>query len=128
LSGNHDFDREERMNMKILLAVLVLFVSACVSGIRYSPEEIAVFSPEAQEHIKKGEIAPGMSQAAVRYAWGAPDEVVTLEPAQDGGKREQWVYKDFGARTKLVFVGGKLTDIATRGPVKVKEAEPLKKP
>jgi hypothetical protein len=97
---------------KILLAALaILLVAGCSQAVRYSPGELEVFSPEIREHIKKKEVSLGMSQAAVRYSWGAPKAVKVL-PDED---KEIWVYSSLRVYvTKLTFLGGKLTGSSSR--------------
>jgi len=100
------------MKRTILGMLVVLFLAACMSQVRYSPAELNQFSPKIQEHIKKSEIALGMSQAAVRLSWGAPSEVRVLEPDDQGNYREEWIYPRFVLfAKKLIFTDGKLTGI-----------------
>jgi hypothetical protein len=103
---------------KSILAVLILSFLlgvGCTKSIRYSEEEIRVFSPETQDHIRKGEVVLGMTTQEVRYAWGSPDSVRLLEPFE-GRPREEWIYSTLGLGvygTKLlVFFDGKLIYIS----------------
>lgn len=105
--------------MRILFIALsaALALAACASEVRYSPSELKMFSPDVQEHIRKGEIALGMKQSAVRYAWGAPSDIVVLKPDSDGSPREEWVYRDLGLiKTRLIFTGGELSGIISSNP------------
>jgi hypothetical protein len=98
-------------------AAAALLFLACSSGVRYSPSEIKMFSPSVQEHIRNGEIALGMDQQAVRYAWGAPNDITVLSPDASGQSREEWVYRNLGPiKTRLVFTGGKLTGVISSNP------------
>lgn len=91
---------------KVLLAAIVLIlVAGCSQQIRYSPGELEVFEPKTREHIQKKEVSLGMSQAAVRYSWGAPIAVKTF-PEEN---KEIWLYSSLRVYvTKLTFVDGKL--------------------
>jgi len=91
---------------RVLLAVFALLLAAgCSQGIRYSPGELEIFSPEVREHIKNKEVSLGMPQAAVRYAWGAPKAVKVIP--EDNS--EIWVYSDIRVYVrKLTFVNGRL--------------------
>lgn len=98
-------------------AAAALLFLACSSGVRYSPSEIQMFPPSVQEHIRNGEIALGMDQQAVRYAWGAPNDITVLPPDPKGESREEWVYRNLGPiKTRLVFTGGKLTGVISSNP------------
>ena len=67
------------MLKKVLLAAFALVLAAgCSQGVRYSPGELEVFALEVREHIRKKEVSLGMSQAAVRYSWGAPKAVKAI--------------------------------------------------
>jgi len=94
------------MIKRILLAAFALLLAAgCSQGIRYSPGELEVFSPEVREHIKNKEVSLGMTQTAVRYSWGAPKAVKVI-PEES---KEIWVYSDARVYvTKLTFVDGKV--------------------
>jgi len=52
----------------------------------------------------KGELREGISQCAVRYVLGAPDEVRSLE------RREIWIYRSVSSVSylQLSFINGKL--------------------
>jgi len=97
---------------KILLVIFIfglLLQTGCARHVRYSETEIQNYSPESQEHIRKGEISLGMNPEQVRYAWGNPDSQKVLEP-YEGKTREEWIYSKLGVfQTKiLLFYGGKL--------------------
>jgi hypothetical protein len=81
----------------------------CIKSIRFTEEEIKDFSPNIQDHIRKGEIALGMTKEQVRYAWGSPDSIKILLPI-DGKAREEWIYSSFGVigTRLLLFLDGKL--------------------
>lgn len=102
----------------LILAVLFLLDVGCAKSIRYSEEEIKSYPPNIQEHIRKGEVTPGMTQTQVRYSWGSPSVVRTLAPSEDGRSREEWVYKSlYGVfRTRLVFTDGIVTEIISNDP------------
>ncbi len=104
----------------ILLVVLWLSVGCASSSIRFTQEEIKAYPLDVQEKIIKGEVAPGMTQQQVRYAWGAPDTVKNLEPVS-GKPQEEWIYTSvLGAfKTKLIFIDGKLTYIVSTEPGRV---------
>lgn len=99
---------------KVLHAALALALVAglaglagCSKGIRYSPAEMAAFDATTQEHIKDKEVAIGMSQAAVRYSWGAPKAI----KSSPGENREVWIYTSARVYvTRLTFVDGRLTE------------------
>jgi hypothetical protein len=100
------------MNRMILTAVAFVFLASCSGGVRYSPYEISEFQPQVQEHIKNSEISPGMSQAAVRLAWGPPAAVRVPEPDFKGRYREEWIYTKFRiVATRLIFTDGELTAV-----------------
>jgi hypothetical protein len=97
---------------KALLSVLVLgmFLQlGCTKSMRYSADEINGFPPNIQEHIQNGEVAIGMTTQQVRYAWGAPSSIKSLEPV-DGKAREEWMYTTLGiiGTRLLLFYDGKL--------------------
>lgn len=100
----------------ILLSVLFLLLQAgCTKSIRYTEEEIKDFPSETQDNIRKGQIALGMTQKQVRYAWGSPDSIRFLEPF-DGKSREEWIYNVVGSfgvigSKILFFFDGKLVYI-----------------
>jgi len=103
------------------LFVMAIFLSGCASSARYSNEEIKDYPVEVQEKITKGEIMPGMTPRQVRYAWGSPNEVRTLQP-ENGKEREEWVYSSgLGVfKTRLTFIDGKLIYIVSSEPGRVK--------
>lgn len=105
------------------LVIMLLSVTACAAGIRYTVAEIKGFSPEVQEHIRGAEITMGMSRAAVRYSWGAPSEVNALEPDSKGKDREEWVYKRLFSKITVHFSGGEVSQIIT-GDSTAKGREP----
>jgi hypothetical protein len=107
-----------RMAAALLLAGLV---ASCASALRYSADEIKDYPPEVQEHITKGEISIGMTMQQVRYAWGGPQTVRLLQPADDGKQRVEWVYKTvLYLKTRLIFTGERLTEILSSEPGVVK--------
>lgn len=90
--------------------LLVFFLqTGCMQQIRYSESELQGYPSKTQEHIRKGEIEPGMTPEQVRYAWGNPDSQKILEPFE-GKKREEWIYAKLGvfATKILFFYDGKL--------------------
>lgn len=107
----------------LLSFAFLLFVQmGCTKSLRYSAEEIKDFPPPVQEHIKNGEITPGMTMAQVRYSWGAPDRVTALLPAEDGKERVEWVYKRMEVlKTRLIFTNGSLTEIVSSEPGIIKQ-------
>ncbi|HEX8947964.1 MAG TPA: hypothetical protein VF790_03310 [Dissulfurispiraceae bacterium] len=113
--------------MKVVKGVYaVLFLAAillggCATQARYTHDEIKDYPLDVQEKIIKGEIMPGMTQQQVRYAWGSPSSVVTLEP--EGNKqKEEWVYSSLAGvfKTRLTFIDGKLMYIISSEPGRVK--------
>lgn len=96
-----------------LFSLVLLFIQAgCATPVRYTEEEIKGSPPEIQDHIRKGEIALGMTPTEVRYAWGSPETIKILAP-YDGKTREEWIYSTTGSfgiiGTKiLLFYDGKL--------------------
>ncbi len=103
--------------LAVLIGLLFIVQAGCVKSVRYSPDEIKDFSPEIQEHIKKGEITTGMTMQQVRYSWGAPSAVNVLKPLEDGKYREEWLYIRTGFfKSRLIFVEGKVTNIVTNEP------------
>jgi len=94
-----------------VLSFMLVFLlqTGCVSQVRYSETEIQSFPANIQEHIRKAEIAPGMTNEQVRYAWGNPDFQKILDP-YEGKPMEEWIYAKLGVfGTKiLVFYNSKL--------------------
>jgi hypothetical protein len=102
------------MTKQILVAVAALLISlsACAKSIRYSHDEIKGFPPAIQEHIKKSEVAPGMTRLQVRYAWGGPDEIIILSPSEKGEEKVQWIYRKlYFFKSRLIFTDDTLTEI-----------------
>ncbi len=95
----------------VVLSFTLVFLlqTGCIHQVRYSETEIQSFPANIQEHIRKGEISPGMTSEQVRYAWGNPDFQKILEP-YDGKPREEWIYAKFGifGQKILVFYNSKL--------------------
>ncbi|MBI3377196.1 MAG: hypothetical protein HY035_02170 [Nitrospirae bacterium] len=105
----------------IMASALCFSVLGCIDAVRYSPDEIKGFPAAIQENIKRSEIAPGMTQQQVRYAWGSPAEVNVLKPSEDGKYREEWIYTKMGLlKTQLIFVDGKLMHIISSEPGVIK--------
>ncbi len=97
---------------RFVLTILALtFIAGCTPGIRISPAELDSFSsPTVRDHIQKQEVAIGMSQTAVRYAWGAPIRV-DVNPEDN---TEVWVYTKYRVYVyKLTFTDGKLGAISS---------------
>ncbi|MEW6585039.1 MAG: hypothetical protein AB1442_05440 [Nitrospirota bacterium] len=100
-------------NAFVAFVVLSLFLFAgCTKSVRYTEEEIKAFPDPVKENIRKAQIALGMSQEQVRYAWGAPDSIKFLEPFENK-PREEWTYAVKGTlgvvESKiLLFYDGKL--------------------
>ncbi|HSW63504.1 MAG TPA: hypothetical protein VLH56_09380 [Dissulfurispiraceae bacterium] len=104
------------IKMLVTLCVLaVMVLGGCASSVRYTPDEIKGFPPKVQDFIMKGEVAPGMPPAAVRYAWGNPDQVNVLSP-ENGKEREEWVYSsNLGfKKTHVLFFDGKVAQISEK--------------
>jgi hypothetical protein len=96
----------------LFLSAAAIGLSGCASSIRFTHEEIKSYPLDVQERIIKGEVAAGMTQQQVRYAWGAPDVVTTLEPIS-GRHREEWIYNQaLGYKKRLLFLDGKVSDIS----------------
>lgn len=93
-----------------LLIIAFLFINGCAtSPVRFTSDEIKGFPIDIQEKIIRGEVALGMTTQQVRYAWGSPNAIRTLEP-MDGKQREEWIYTTIGIfeNRRLFFVDGKL--------------------
>jgi len=113
--------RKGALALCVLSLALGSLFFGCISDVRYSPDEIKGFPQALQEHIKRGEIAPNMTQQQVRYAWGSPMEINVLKPSEDGKYREEWVYSRTGLlKTRLTFVDGKLMHIISNEPGVIK--------
>jgi hypothetical protein len=104
-------------NLMLVIFCFLLVSAGCAKSIRYSHEEIRGYSTEIREHIRKGEIAVGMTKLQVRYAWGGPDVIVVLKPDAEGKERTEWVYKKFFfLKTSLIFTDDRLTGIISNQP------------
>jgi hypothetical protein len=105
-----------------VVLVLLFAQTGCTKSVRYSAEEIRDYPPSVQEHIKKGEIAPGMTMAQVRYSWGSPDLVRVLAADEKGREKVEWTYTRMQVlKTRLVFTNGSLTEIVSTEPGIVKD-------
>ena len=114
--------RKSMSALCILTSALSFSVLGCIDAVRYSPDEIKGFPQAIQENIKRGEIAPGMTQQQIRYAWGSPAEINVLKPSDDGKYREEWIYTKMGIlKTQLIFVDGKLMHIISNEPGVIKK-------
>jgi len=97
----------------VAFVALSLFLFAgCAKSVRYTEEEIKAFPDPVKENIRKSQIALGMSQEQVRYAWGAPDSIKFLEPFENK-PREEWTYSfketlNVITHNVLFFYDGKL--------------------
>lgn len=102
----------------VSVSIVSWIFSGCSEAIRYTPEEISSHPPAIQEHIKNSEVVVGMTTQQVRLSWGAPSEVNTISPSDDGKLREEWIYsRKMGVfKTRLIFTGGKLTEIISTEP------------
>lgn len=101
----------------LLLIAVSIALTGCTKTIRYSPEEIKDFQPAVQEHIKKNEIAVGMTKLQVRYAWGGPDIINILPPGEGGKERIEWTFTKFRVfKTRLIFTDDRLTEIISTEP------------
>lgn len=92
------------------LILLFMFSAGCTSApVRFTNEEIKGFPIEIQEKIIKGEVALGMTTQQVRYSWGSPNTIRTLDP-MNGKQREEWIYTTAGIfeNRRLLFIDGKL--------------------
>lgn len=106
-----------------LLLMIFLFSYGCVSTpIRFTSDEIKGYPLEIQEKIIKGEVALGMTTQQVRYAWGSPNTIRTLEP-MDGKQREEWIYTTAGIfeNRRLFFVDGRLIYVIPDSERKIKQ-------
>ena len=113
--------RKSMSALCIMTSALCFSVLGCIDSVRYSPDEIKGFPQAIQENIKHSEVAPGMTQQQVRYAWGSPAEVNVLKPLEDNKYREEWVYTRSGIlKTRLIFIDGKLMHIITNEPGVIK--------
>lgn len=94
-----------------LLLMIFLFSYGCVSApIRFTSDEIKGYPIDMQEKIIKGEVALGMTTQQVRYAWGSPNTIRTLD-SMNGKQREEWIYTTAGIfeNRRLLFIDGRLT-------------------
>jgi hypothetical protein len=87
---------------RILLATAVLLVAACAttpaSRIKKNETLFATFAPEAQETIRKGEIAIGFTPEMVEMAKDKPDREYTRRTA--AGEVKVWSYTAFQSSTQ----------------------------
>lgn len=114
--------RKSMSALCIMVSALCFSVLGCINSVRYSPDEIKGFPQSIQENIKRGEIAPGMTQQQIRYAWGSPAEINVLKPLEDNKYREEWIYTKIGVlKTQLIFVDGKLMHIISNEPGVIKK-------
>ncbi len=110
-----------KKSLVIFGALLLVIQLGCIESARYSPDEIKGFPQPIQDHIKHAEVATGMTQQQVRYAWGSPAAINILQPLEDGKYREEWTFTRSGIfKTKLIFIDGKLTHIITNEPGVIK--------
>ena len=102
----------------LLLLPMALFgASGCTRAVRYSQDEIKDFPPQTQEHIRKSQIAIGMTKIQVRYSWGSPHAVAVLSPSGDGKERVEWTYqKMMYFKSHVVFTDDKVTEIVSDEP------------
>jgi hypothetical protein len=103
------------MKRLIIFMLAACVLVACAPTVRYSFSEIEKYPPQIQELIKKGEVALGMTEQQVRYAWGAPNKVIVKGADDQGRFIEEWIYapaRVFGK--KVVFADGKLIKAYTR--------------
>jgi len=113
--------RKSMSALCILTLALFFSVLGCIDSVRYSPDEIKGFPQAIQENIKRGEIAPGMTQQQIRYAWGSPAEINVLKSLEDNKYREEWVYTRSGIlKTRLILIDGKLMHIISNEPGVIK--------
>jgi hypothetical protein len=109
------------MKRYLFFAVLVLLsaglLSACVSNVRYTSDEIKDYQPSIQEQIRRGDISIGMTTQQVRYALGAPETVNIISPTPDGKLKEEWIYSTMKVfmKRRLLFIDGKLVDVFPEG-------------
>lgn len=74
---------------------LILLVNGCATSTIDSRRELyaeayAALSPEHQELVDQGQVRVGMSEEAVRIAWGDPSRVLQGEDGM--GPNETWQY------------------------------------
>lgn len=104
--------------LMLTLVIILILQAGCTKAIRYSHDEIKDFPPSVQEHIKKGEVAVGMSKLQVRFSWGGPVIVNVLPPGEEGQERVEWIYRRLRIfKTQLIFTNDKLTEIISTVPV-----------
>ena len=113
--------------MKKCLAVFIFVFAAvvlagCAHSIRYSPSEISGYPPAIRKDIQEQTVAMGMTPNQVRFAWGAPSNIIVLPPAPNGQRREKWTYSELlgTAHTTLIFTGGRVTEMSSKGPTSKK--------
>lgn len=105
----------------LIFLIAVMGLVGCSTPVRFSQDEIKGYPLDVQERITKGEVSPGMTPQQVRYAWGNPDAIKSLEP-ENGKAKEEWVYSSVAGalKTRLIFVDGKLTYIISTEPGRMK--------
>ncbi len=104
------------MKMIAVVSLLVSLISmvGCTQSVRYSDDEIKDFPQHIQDHIRKKQVAVGMTRIQVRYAWGGPNAVHVLRPSDDGKERVEWVYEKMQFfKTRIIFIDNKLTEIVS---------------
>jgi len=90
------------------LTAMAFMIGACTAEVRYSPAELSQFPQDVQEHIKKKEVALGMTNTQVRYSWGAPAAVKVMTD-ESGNITEVWTYTTGRILVnRLYFQDGKL--------------------
>jgi starvation-inducible outer membrane lipoprotein len=81
-----DFTEEHNMKKTILLAMIALALSACLSTNQKGLSGVRM----------------GMSTYEVRAVAGPPDQIIPHE-IPFGGKREEWIYRNNNRRAVLLF-------------------------
>lgn len=101
-----------KQSLVLVCILCAILIAGCASSVRYTADEIKGYPPKVQDLIMKGEVAVGMTQPQVRYAWGSPDHSYMLSPLE-GKQREEWVYSyQMGLKQKMVvFEDGKVAHI-----------------
>jgi hypothetical protein len=83
------------------------FVTGCATTearIEKNPQAFARLAPDQQELVKKGEVAIGFDEDAVKLALGEPDRVRTRTDAR--GTNEIWSYSNYdGPDGTLLYRG-----------------------
>lgn len=96
--------------MPLLTSLVFIFViSSCTPSspqtrIQNRPQDFQQLSDQHKELVRRGEIAKGMSKAAVALSWGSPTE--HIEGFRNGKFSERWNYNGERAVVQHNYHGG----------------------